>query len=135
MYNFDSLNQFDAFNQFNDFSQAALERFVRLNQISAAAVEKLTKQQLAVVEENVKAGMEQAQSLRDIKDVQELFSMQPQLAMEYAEKFKAQAQDMLNIVLEAQAELTSLAEEGLKSVSVEAVAPAPKARARARKAS
>ena len=130
MYNLDSLNQFDAFNQFNDFSQAALERFVRLNQISAAAVEKLTKQQLAVVEENVKAGMEQAQSLRDIKDVQELFSMQPKLAMEYAEKFKAQAQDMLNIVLEAQAELTSLAEEGLKSVSVEAAAPAPKARAR-----
>ena len=38
MYNFDALNQF------NDFSQAALERFVRLNQISAAAVEKLTKQ-------------------------------------------------------------------------------------------
>ena len=124
MYNFDALTQF------NDFSQAALERFVRLNQISAAAVEKLTKQQLAVVEENVKAGMEQAQSLRDIKDVQELFSMQPKLAMEYAEKFKAQAQDMLNIVLEAQAELTSLAEEGLKSVSVEAAAPAPKARAR-----
>ena len=130
MYNFDSLNQFDAFNQFNDFSQAALERFVRLNQISAAAVEKLTKQQLALVEENVKAGMEQAESLRDIKDVQDLFSMQPKLAMEYAEKFKAQAQDLLNIVLEAQAELTSLAEEGLKSVSVEAAAPAPKARAR-----
>ena len=124
MYNFDAMTQF------NDFSQAALERFVRLNQISAAAVEKLTKQQLALVEENVKAGMEQAQSLRDIKDVQELFSMQPKLAMEYAEKFKAQAQDLLNIVLEAQAELTSLAEEGLKSVSVEAVAPAPKARAR-----
>lgn len=124
MYNFDAMNQF------NDFSQAALERFVRLNQISAAAVEKLTKQQLAVVEENVKAGMEQAQSLRDMKDVQELFSMQPKLAMEYAEKFKAQAQDLLNIVLEAQAELTSLAEEGLKSVSVEAAAPAPKARAR-----
>ena len=128
MYNFDSLNQFDAFNQFNDFSQAALERFVRLNQISAAAVEKLTKQQLAVVEENVKAGMEQAQSLRDIKDVQELFSMQPQLAMEYAEKFKAQAQDMLNIVLEAQAELTSLAEESLKSVNLDL---APKARKKA----
>jgi|GEM_PF-3882729 phasin family protein len=124
MYNFDALNQF------NDFSQAALERFVRLNQISAAAVEKLTKQQLALVEENVKAGMEQAESLRDIKDVQELFSMQPKLAMEYAEKFKAQAQDLLNIVLEAQAEITSLAEEGLKSVSVEAAAPAPKARAR-----
>ncbi|NCF11527.1 MAG: hypothetical protein GWP66_12795 [Gammaproteobacteria bacterium] len=124
MYNFDALNQF------NDFSQAALERFVRLNQISAAAVEKLTKQQLALVEENVKAGMEQAESLRDIKDVQDLFSMQPKLAMEYAEKFKAQAQDLLNIVLEAQAELTSLAEEGLKSVSVEAAAPAPKARAR-----
>ena len=124
MYNFDALNQF------NDFSQAALERFVRLNQISAAAVEKLTKQQLALVEENVKAGMEQAESLRDIKDVQELFSMQPKLAMEYAEKFKAQAQDLLNIVLEAQAELTSLAEEGLKSVSVEAAAPAPKARSR-----
>lgn len=131
MYNFDSLNQFDAFNQFNDFSQAALERFVRLNQISAAAVEKLTKQQLALVEENVKAGMEQAQSLRDIKDVQELFSMQPKLAMEYAEKFKAQAQELLNIVLEAQAELSSLAEEGLKSVAVEAAAP----KARARKAS
>ncbi len=125
MYNFD----FDALNQFNTFSQAALERFVRLNQISAAAVEKLTKQQLALVEENVKAGMEQAQSLRDIKDVQELFSMQPKLAMEYAEKFKAQAQELLNIVLEAQAELTALAEEGLKSVSAEA-APAPKTRAR-----
>lgn len=126
MYNFD----FDAVNQFNTFSQAALERFVRLNQISAAAVEKLTKQQLALVEENVKAGVEQAQSIRDLNDVQELFSNQPKLAMEYAEKFKAQAQDMLNIVLEAQAELTSLAEEGLKSVTPEAAAPAPKARAR-----
>ena len=126
MYNFD----FDAINQFNSFSQAALERFVRLNQISAAAVEKLTKQQLALVEENVKSGMEQAQSFREFKDVQEMFSLQPKLAMEYAEKFKAQAQELLNIVLEAQAELTSLAEEGLKSVTVEAAAAAPKARAR-----
>jgi phasin family protein len=127
MYNFDALTQF------NDFSQAALERFVRLNQISAAAVEKLTKQQLAQVEENVKAGMEQAQSLRGITDVQELFSMQPKLAIEYAEKFKAQAQELMNIILEAQAELTKLAEEGLKSVAVD-VAPAVAPRARARKA-
>ena len=126
MYNFD----FDAMNQFNTFSQAALERFVRLNQISAAAVEKLTKQQLALVEENVKAGVEQAQGIRDIKDVQELFSMQPKLAMEYAEKFKAQSQELVNIVMEAQAELTSLAEEGLKSVTADIAAPAPKARAR-----
>ena len=123
MYNFDALTQW------NDFSKAALERFVRLNQISAAAVEKLTKQQLALVEENVKVGMEQAQSLSEIKDVQELISLQPKLAVEYTEKFKAQAQELVNIVLEAQAELSSLAEEGLKSVAVDA-APAPKARAK-----
>jgi len=126
MYNID----FDAMNQFNTFSQAALERFVRLNQISAAAVEKLTKQQLALIEENVKAGVEQAQGIRDIKDVQEMFSMQPKLAMEYAEKFKAQSQELVSIVMEAQAELTSLAEEGLKSVTADIAAPAPKARAR-----
>ncbi|MDX1593698.1 MAG: phasin family protein [Gammaproteobacteria bacterium] len=125
----------DAINQFNDFSQAALERLVRMNQISAAVAEKLTKQQLAVVEENVKSGMEQAQNLRDIRDVQELFSMQPKLAIEYAEKFKAQAQEMMNIVLEAQAELTKLAEEGLQSVTAEVEAAAPAAKPRARKAS
>ena len=124
MYNFDAMNQF---NQFNDFSQAAMERFMRLNQISAAAVEKLAKQQFAQVEANVKEGIEKAQSLRDVKDVQDLFSMQPKLAVEYTEKFKAQAQELLNIVLEAQAELTSLAEESLKSISVDV---APKAASR-----
>ncbi|HEY5789978.1 MAG TPA: phasin family protein [Gammaproteobacteria bacterium] len=122
MYNF------DAFAQFNEFNQAAMGRLVRLNQISAGAIEKLTKQQMVLAEQNIKAGVEKAQSLRDIKDVQELFSLQPKLAMEAAETFKAQAQELLNIVLEAQAELTSLAEESLKSMNVEL---APKARKKA----
>lgn len=109
--------QTELFEKWKEVNQAALEPVVKLNQITSRAMERLAKQQLNLVSESIQRGVQQGKSLGEIKNVQGLFQKQSSLIAELAEKLQAQAQEALDIVLEAQAELNALAEENFRNAS------------------
>lgn len=109
--------QNEMFEKWKEVNQAALEPVVKLNQIASRAVERLAKQQLALVSETIQDGVKQSQSFGEIKSLQDLVQRQSALASEYASKLQGQAQSTLEIVLETQAELNALAEESFKVAS------------------
>lgn len=109
--------QSEMFEKWKEVNQAALEPVVKMNQITSRAVERLAKQQLALVSEGIQEGVKQSQSFGEIKTLQDLVQKQSALAAEYANKLQSQAQAALEIVLETQAELNALAEENFKVAS------------------
>lgn len=101
----------------SEYNQASVERFLKLNQITSTAVERLAKQQLAIMSESIQAAGKQAQSVNDIRSLQDLLDKQSGVATDFVELVKGQAQECINILLDAQAQLNGLIEEGMKSVS------------------
>ncbi len=109
--------QNEMFEKWKEVNQAALEPMVKLNQITSRTMERLAKQQLALVSESFQEGIKQSQSLGEIKSLPDLVQKQSSLATEYASKLQGQAQVALEILLEAQAELNALAEASFKAAS------------------
>lgn len=109
--------QKEFFAQWNDMSKTALEPMMKLNQIASRVAERLSKQQMAITKDCLDTSVKQLQTVGQAKGMQDVVQNQTALYSECGEKFKAYAQQTLELIQETQAELSSLMQDAMKQVS------------------
>jgi len=94
------------FNAFMDASKKAFAPAVKLNELSAAAFERVARQQYAFVGEMLEFSLKQLQLARTARDLNDLTSRQIELSTQFAERATQRSQDLIKVSTENQAELT-----------------------------
>ncbi len=107
----------DAFEQWVEFTKNATEPMMKLNEVSARALEKAARQQFELAQEFIQLGSRQMQLLGQAKDPQKWAQEQAELASEFGKKLMARAQDSVALATETQKEMTALAEKVAKTAS------------------
>ncbi len=94
------------FNAFVDASRKAFAPAVKFNELSAAAFERVARQQLAFAGEVLEFSLQQLQLASTVKDFNELAARQVELSTQFAEKATQRSQDLIKLSSEHQAQLT-----------------------------
>ena len=105
----------DAFEQWVEFTKNATEPMLKLNEVSARALEKVARQQFDLARDYVELGNRQMQLLGEAKDPQKWAQDQAELASEFGKKLMARAQETVALATETQKEMTTLAEKVAQS--------------------
>ena len=113
----------DVFEQWVEFTKNATGPMLKLNEVSARALEKVARQQFDLASDYVELGARQMQLLSEAKDPQIWAQEQADLATEFGKKLMARAQESMALATQTQKEMTELAEKLAKS----AVPTKPKA--------
>jgi phasin family protein len=92
----------ELFTQWVEFSKGAVEPMVRLNEITAQAMERVARQQLDMARDYMEMGQRHLKLLGEAKDPQRLLSDEGQLAAEFGKKLMARAEEFLQIAGETQ---------------------------------
>ena len=107
----------DAFGQWVEFTKNATEPMMKLNEVSARALEKAARQQFELAQEFIQLGSRQMQLLGEAKDPQKWAQEQAELASEFGKKLMARAQESVALATETQKEMTALAEKVAKTAA------------------
>ncbi len=94
------------FNAFMDASKKAFAPAVKLNELSAAAFERVARQQYAFVGEMLEFSLKQMQLASTARDLNDLTSRQIELSTQFAERATQRSQDLIKVSTENQAELS-----------------------------
>ena len=105
----------DVFGQWVEFTKNATEPMMKLNEVSARALEKVARQQFDLARDYVDLGTRQVQLLGEAKDPQKWAQDQAELASEFGKKLMARAQESVALATQTQKEMTALAEKVAKS--------------------
>ena len=111
--------------QWLEFSKSAAEPMMRLNEISAKAMEQVARQQMDLARDYMDLGTRNLKLLGESKDPQKLVADQGQLVTEFGQKLMGRAEEFMKIATEAQTALTTWAEEAAKKAAA-ATQPAAK---------
>lgn len=110
------------YEQVNQMNQSAVDTALRLSEVSARAVERLARQQLAAVEACMQAGVKQWRAVGEAKGPQDLVSRQAEVAAELGEQLITMAQEDIDIQVQAREELSRTVEDcmedGIKALKV-----------------
>jgi phasin family protein len=107
----------DFFSQWNEIARASVDPFMRFNMVAASTMERLTREQFALLNDWAETGMKQLRMPSEVSGWQELYSRQMALTSEYLEKSIGHAQQSMQIVLQAQEEFGRMAEQGVKEAA------------------
>ncbi len=107
----------DVFEQWVQFTKNATEPMMKLNEVSARALEKVARQQFDLARDYVDMGNRQMQLLGEAKDPQKWAQDQAELASEFGKKLMARAQETAALATETQKEMTTLAEQVAKTAT------------------
>lgn len=116
--------------QWNQISKTAIESMQELGNINTRVVEKLTEQQLAVLNTCMEASqreLELAASGAKVQDPQSLLTAQAELMAEYNSRLMAIVQSTGEILKDCNSEITSWADKGMNVTKTAVKKPAPKA--------
>ncbi len=94
-------------NSFVEQTRKLSAPFVKANELSAKAFERVARYQYEIAGDALNFGIAQLHAATQAKDVQTLLQKQAELANSYFEKQTQRSQDLLKIASEAQAEFTS----------------------------
>ena len=94
------------FNAFIDAGKKAFAPAIKLNELSAAAFERIARQQYAFVGEMLEFSLQQWQVASSARDINDLTSRQIELSTQFAERATQRSQDLLKVSTEHQAQLT-----------------------------
>ncbi len=103
--------------------------FVEAAEINTATTSKLVQMQAAFVTDMLTAGLANTKAVADLKDPKAVFEAQQGFARDFGQKVADAAQQQIETLTEAKAEIQKLAQD---SFSVQPAAPAPAAAKTAR---
>ncbi len=119
----------DITKQWNEISKTAIESMKELGNINTRVIEKLTEQQLAVLNTCMQASQKEldlAASENNIQDPQSLLAAQAELVAEYNSRLMSIVQSTGDILKDCNSEFTSWADKGMSVAQKSAVKTAPK---------
>jgi phasin family protein len=96
------------FNAFMDAGKKAFAPAIKLNELSAAAFERIARQQYAFAGEVLEFSLQQLQLVSTVRDFNDLTSRQIELSTQFAERATQRSQDLIKLGTEHQAQLTKL---------------------------
>jgi phasin family protein len=94
------------FNAFIDAGKKAFAPAVKLNELSAAAFERVARQQYAFAGEMLEFSLQQLQLVSTVRDFNDLTARQIELSTQFAERATQRSQDLIKLQAEHQAQLT-----------------------------
>jgi phasin family protein len=94
------------FNAFLDAGKKAFGPAIKLNELSAAAFERVARQQYAFAGEVLEFSLQQLQLVSTVRDINDLTSRQIELSTQFAERATQRSQDLIKLSTEHQAQLT-----------------------------
>ena len=94
------------FNAFMDAGKKAFAPAIKLNELSAAAFERIARQQYAFAGEVLEFSLQQLQLVSTVRDFNDLTSRQIELSTQFAERATQRSQDLFKLSTEHQAQLT-----------------------------
>jgi len=118
----------DITKQWNEISKTAIESMKELGSINTKVIEKLTEQQLAVLNTCMEASQKEidlAASEKNIQDPQSLLAAQAELVAEYNSRLISIVQSTGEILKDCNREITSWADKGMNVTQKSAAKPAP----------
>ena len=118
----------DITKQWNEISKTAIKSMNELGNINTRVIEKLTDQQLAILNTCMEASQKEidlAASNKNVRDPQSLLAAQAELVAEYNSKLIAIVQSTGEILKDCNSEITSWADKGMNCTTN----AAPKAKA------
>ena len=106
----------DITKQWNEISKTAIESMKELGSINTKMIEKLTEQQLAVLNTCMEASqkeIELAASEKNVQDPQALLAAQAELVAEYNSRLMSIVQSTGEILKDCNSKITSWADKGI----------------------
>ena len=106
----------DITKQWNEISKTAIASMKELGNINTKIIEKLTEQQLAVLNTCMEASQKEidlAASKNNVQDPQSLLAAQAELVAEYNSKLMSIVQSTGDILKDCNTEITSWADKGM----------------------
>ena len=104
-------------NQFAAFQQAAVETFVRIANVQLESTKRLAELNFNAARELVEEGVKKAQSLSNVKDVQQAVSLQTEAAKPSAAKTLAYSRAVYDILAQANSQLKEIGEAHVAEVN------------------
>ena len=118
----------DITKQWNEISKTAIESMKELGSINTKLIEKLTEQQLAVLNTCMEASQKEidlATSEKNAQDPQALLAAQTELVAEYNSRLMNIVQSTGEILKDCNSEITSWADKGMNVAQKSAIKTAP----------
>ncbi len=103
--------------QLSEMGKSALDSMKELGQINSKMVERLTEQQLAILNTCLEASSKEIEIVTSAHDPNELLKYQTALANEYSQRMIDLVRTTNEVLEECQSELSAWAEHGVSSVT------------------
>jgi phasin family protein len=113
--------------QFIQFGKASLEAAISLANITLQSTERLIELQMKIAKEALDESIKNAKALSDVKNAQELLSLQSTVAQPNLEKAVAYSRSLYEVATETQTQISKVLEERMSKVNGELVAAVDKA--------
>lgn len=113
----------ELFEQWVSLSKEAAEPMLKLNELSAKAMEQTARQQLELARDYLDLGARQVQLMSNSQDPQKWLSEQGELATEFSRKLMGRAETFMQLATQTQKELSDWTEANAKRIR-EKVSPA-----------
>jgi phasin family protein len=105
--------------QMNDVGKTTMESLLKFNEITSRSVERMAQQQLAMMGGCFESTVSHLKALSEGKGVQDVLLGQTRLATECSEKWMASTRTVIEISLQAQADLGQWMNESLNRLNVQ----------------
>jgi len=109
----------EMYDQWLKMSKAVVEPMMRLNEITATAMEHVARQQLDLAREYVELGSRQMQLMGGATDPKAILGEEAKLVAEFGDKLRKRAQDFVKIATETQQAVSTWAEKAAQKASTE----------------
>ena len=110
----------EMYDQWLNMSKTAVEPMMRLNEITAHAMERVARQQLDLAREYVGLGARQMELLGANSDPKAMLAEEGKLVAEFGDKLRERAQAFVQIATETQQAVSAWAEKAVEKATVQA---------------
>ena len=107
----------DLMQQWADANQSMMESIKQLGEINTSVMSKLTERQMEAVNTYMDSVNKQLESMKDVKNVQEVMNAQASLAQEFSEQMLSNARQTMDVLMETRTDLNSWLEQGIEKAS------------------
>jgi len=107
----------EMYDQWLDFSKKAAEPMLRLNEISARAMERIARQQMDLAREYLDLGTKNLKLLTETKDPRQLMTDQGEMVSDFGKKLVTRAEEFMSVANDTQKEIAGWAEEAAKKAA------------------
>ena len=107
----------ELYDQWLEFSKNAAEPMLRLNEITARAMEKVAQQQMDLARDYLDLGARNLKVLTEQKDPKQVMSAQGDLLAEFGKKLVSRAEEFMGVATDTQKAIAGWVEEAAKKAT------------------